>query len=88
MERISIKTVQRCQVSDDSYSKDWFIKVLLDKMSQEEFNKFCKEICHLNEHYDSTVGLFATDRPDIVNHDLLFEINETDLHAPVNFKRK
>ena len=47
-----------------------------------EFDSFMKESKHifdLKHYYDTTVGMFATDRPDLVDdsmHRVLFELEE------------
>lgn len=87
MKNVSIDLIQKCHVSDNSYSKPWFIKLLTDNTTQEQFDRFCREIAHLNAHYVQTYGLWATDKPELVNNDLLFEIEEIDFDHPINFKQ-
>lgn len=88
MDRISIKTLQKCQLSDTNYSKAWFIKLLSDNITNDDFDRFCREIAHLNAFYDQTVGLRATDRPDkIWDNALMFDIEEVDFDSPVTFKK-
>lgn len=89
MKRESLKAVQKSQVSDGGYSKAWFIKLIQDNLTQDQFDRMCREIMYLNEHYDSTIGLNVNDDP---NAHLLdpnnFQLQEIDFDAPVNFKRK
>lgn len=88
MERASMRVLQKCQQSDINYSKAWFVKLITDNTTQEEFDRFCREIAHLNAYYDQTVGLRATDRPDkIWDNPLMFDLEEIDFDSPVTFKK-
>lgn len=86
--RISIKTIQKCQLSDNDFSKEWFLKLLTDNITQQEFNRMCKEIMHLNLRYDSTVGLNVTDRPDLIidAKNVCWDLEEIDFNQPITFK--
>ena|GEM_PF-6974031 len=64
------------------------MKLLTDNISNEQFNRFCREIAHLNERFDTTIGLFATDRPDLIeDKNLMFELDDIDFDRPVTFKK-
>lgn len=85
---ISIKTIQKCQQGDKEFSKQWFIKILQDNISQEEFNRFCREIMLLNERYVTTTGLTVTDRPDLIipKENVTWELTEIDFDQPITFR--
>lgn len=87
--RISVKTIQKCQLSDNDFSKEWFVKLLIDNITQQEFNMMCKEIMHLNIRYDSTVGLNVTDRPDLIidTKNVCWYLEEIDFNQPITFKK-
>ena len=38
--------------------------------------KLTTPIKELQHHYDTTIGLWCTDKPDLVNNDLLFELKD------------
>lgn len=84
---MAIEIIQKCELGIDSYSKDWFIK-LIGQMSDEQFTRFCKEVAHMEEHYASTVGCFATDIKSVFinNEKVMWEIKEIDFNSPVNFR--
>ena len=86
--RISIKTIQKCQLSDNDFSKEWFVKLIIDNITQQEFNIMCKEIMHLNLRYDSTVGLNVTDRPNLIidTKNFCLCLEEIDFNKPITFK--
>lgn len=87
MDRESMKLIQKCQVSDTAFSKPWLIR-LIANLEPEYVNRLCREISHLNAHYDQTVGLRATDRPDkIWDNALMFDIEPIDFDSPVTFKK-
>lgn len=87
MERVSMQILQKSQLSDSAYSRQWMFKLLMD-LEPEVFDRFCREIAHLNAHYDQTVGLRATDRPDkIWDNALMFDLEEIDFDSPVTFKK-
>lgn len=88
-DRISTKLIQKCQQGDKEFSLPWFMKLLRDNITREEFNMFCREIMILNEYYDSTVGLHCTDRADKVidTGDFLFELTEADFNRPITLKK-
>ena len=83
MKSIAVDLVQKSELSN----KLWFIKLVND-LSQDDFKKFCKEIMHLRQHYDTTVGLHCTclNRIAIVN-DEMFQLQEIDFDTDVNFKK-
>lgn len=86
---VSIKTIQKCQVSDSRFSKEWLIKLLYDDLSQEDFDLFCREVMLLNEHYQTTMGLTATDVPEgIVDlKGVTWELPEIDFNTPIVFRQ-
>ena len=86
---ISITTIQKCQQGDKEFSKTWFIKLLNDNITQEQFDRFCREVMLLNEHYVTTCGLHVTDRPDkvIETDDVMWELNEIDFDQPITFRK-
>ena len=50
------------------------------------FDYFENELKELRQYKDSTVGMFATDRPDLVDdslHRVLFELGDWTSHEPV-----
>jgi len=85
---ISIYTVQKCQLTEDFYSGSWLIK-LIEKMTPEEVDLFCKEIAHLNLHYQTTIGFYQTyfDSAILGREELFWKIGEIDFDAPVTFKK-
>lgn len=89
MEMISITTVQKCQQSDTQFSKVWFKKLLDDNMTQEQFDRFCREVMLLNERYTTTCGLHVTDRPDkvIQTDDVMWKLEEINFNQPITFKK-
>lgn len=90
MKTVSIDIIQKCQLSDNTFSKPWFIKLLQDNVTHEQFNLFCREVMLLNERYATTIGLHATDRPDLLTtypKDIMWEIDEIDFNQPINFKQ-
>lgn len=84
MKTICIDLVQKSELSN----KEWFIK-LVKELSQDDFKLFCKEIMHLNQHYVTTAGLYATDQEGVYsdNHKYMFEIDSIDFNSEVNFKQ-
>lgn len=86
---ISIETVQDCLLSEESFSKYWFIKKIKD-MNEFDFDRLCREIMHLNEHYVSTVGAYATDKPELTygQDESFWKIREKDFDSPVNFRKQ
>lgn len=90
MKTTSIDIIQKCQLSDNNFSKTWFIKLLQDNTTQEDFNIFCREVMLLNERYVTTTGLHVTDRPDLLNpypKDIMWELDEIDFNQSINFKQ-
>lgn len=83
-------SIQKCQLSDSTFSKNWFIKLLTDNFDHEKFNLFCREVMLLNERYNSTVGLHVTDRPDLIqpyNEKIMWTLDEIDFNQDINFKQ-
>lgn len=84
MKTVSIDLVQKSELTN----KQWFIKLIQD-LPQDKFELFCKEIMHLNQHYVTTVGLYATDQESIYsdNEKYMLEIDSIDFDSEVNFKQ-
>lgn len=84
MERITVALVQKSELK----SKGWFIN-LVQQLSQEDFERFCKEVMHLNHYYDTTQGLHVTDVDSvaIVNDSVMWKLEEVDFNADINFKK-
>lgn len=82
--------IQKSELHVDAgvYSQEWFIK-LIQHMGPVEFNNFCKEILHLREYYDTSVGLNVTDKrePVATFPDMFWEMKEIDFSQPVNFRK-
>lgn len=89
MKTESIKIIQKCQLSDINFSKNWF-ENLLKHMDEKTFDMFCREIILLNQHYITTVGLTATDMPNKIIEiipDVSWILEEIDFNQPINFKQ-
>lgn len=89
MKNKSVQLIQKSQLSENTFSKNWLIN-LLKSESDEDVNLFCKEIMLLNELYISTVGLHVTDRPDLIadkESGIFWELKEIDFNQPINFKQ-
>ena len=89
MNRISTSIIQKCQQGDKEFSKAWFIKLLTDNTSQEDFDLFCREVMLLNEYYDTSCGCYATDQPMInsLYPDLTWQLEEIDFDRPITFRK-
>lgn len=90
MKTKSIDIIQKCQLSDNIFSKSWFLKLIEDNTTHEEFNLVCKEIMLLNERYTTTIGLHVTDRPDLLTpypKEIMWELGDIDFDQPINFKQ-
>lgn len=85
---IAINTVQKCQLSDNDYSKSWLLKKI-EEMSAEDVSLFCKEIAHLTEFYDSSCGAQVTDIPSysINNPNHFWTLEPIDFTSPITFKK-
>lgn len=87
---ISITTIQKCQQGDKEFSKSWFMKLLTDNITQEQFDRFCREVMLLNEHYAHTCGLHVTDRPDMViqpQEIVMWQLEKIDFDQPITFRK-
>jgi hypothetical protein len=81
---ISIDIIQQSQIDSNTFSKGQLIQ-LLGQTTQEEFNRFCKEIALLHEFYVFSKGLNVTDRP--VTGDEFYKLEPIDWERPITFKR-
>jgi len=88
MKRVSTEIIQKSQLGDKQFSKVWFIG-LLEKMSAEDFDLFCREVMLLNEFHDTSAGLHCTDMPGKIIDpcNVMFELNEIDFNRPITFKK-
>lgn len=84
MKTICIDLVQKSELKN----KEWFTGMIRN-LDQEQFEQFCKEIMHLNEHYATTVGLYATDQYSVYagNEKLMWQIDAINFEGEVNFKQ-
>lgn len=90
MKTLNIDLIQKCQLSDNTFSKQWLIKLLTDNIDSDQFNIICKEIMLLNERYATTIGLHVTDRPDLISshgNEIMWELDEIDFNQPITFKQ-
>jgi hypothetical protein len=77
--------IQQCQQPTGLYDKQQFLQ-FISELSQEEFNKFCREIFQLRLFYDSNRGVWVTDQKKLIDeHPADFwPLKEIDLDAPIN----
>jgi hypothetical protein len=87
---ILAETIQKAELHVDGgiYSRQHFL-TLVNNMSPEDFNSFCKESLHLCEFYARTVGCFATDQQSVatVFPELVWELEQIDFTQPVHFRK-
>lgn len=79
--------VEQSQVLSDTYSKAEFLKQI-EGLTNEDFNKFCKQILLLTHYYDSTHGALVCDIiPFIEQHpDKFWPLPQIDFDQPINFQ--
>ena len=58
------RIIQTCE-HKGAYNKEEFIQSI-DKLSQEQFNNFCREYWALLHFYDSNVNTYCTMQKDII----------------------
>ena len=72
-------TLETTRCEDMQYGNSTTKRIDLCQKCSEEFIIFMKlttPIKELQHHYDTTIGLWCTDKPDLVNNDLLFELKD------------
>ena len=71
----------------NEFTKDLFID-LIKKISNEEFNSFCKYILHLQEFYDWNSNCWVTDKESaILGREKFFaKPGPVDFEAAINFR--
>jgi hypothetical protein len=69
------------------YSKEYFIEQVKD-LTSEQFNNICREILHLREFYDSSIGAWVTDMKELINNhpNCFWRLEKINFDAPVKFK--
>jgi hypothetical protein len=69
------------------YSKEDFINQL-KPLTLEEFNKICREILHLREFYDRSIGAWVTDMKELIikypNH--FWKLEKINFETPIRFQ--
>lgn len=78
MSKNKIRSAQ--QIIESCREGDYYLRTgladTIERMSSNEMQAFCKEIMSLIHHKDTTVGLWATDKPEAIinNQDSFFQI--------------
>lgn len=80
--------VEESQILPDTFSKAEFTKQI-EELSNEDFNKVCKQILLLTHYYHSTSGAQVCDiTPFIEQHpDKFWPLPQIDFDEPINFRR-
>lgn len=74
MSKTISEIIKSCE--DDGYYCGGVLAEEIERMSNEEVQAFCKGVLDLQHHRDTTVGLWATDVPALVEDpkNVLFRI--------------
>ena len=75
-----IYTLEAKRCEDMKYGNSANKTIDLCQKCSEEFSTFMEStisIKNLQHYYDSTIGLWCTDKPELVASDLLFELKDT-----------
>jgi hypothetical protein len=69
------------------YSKESFIEQVKD-LTPEQFNNICREILHLREFYDSSIGAWVTDMKELIKKhpNSFWRLRRINFDAPVKFQ--
>lgn len=82
--------IQNCELAPLTglYDKAIFIRAI-EKLSPEDFNRFCRTYLHLSFFHANNQNVWVTDDTNIVlkNPALFWKIEPIDFDTPVNFRR-
>lgn len=80
--------VEKSQILSDTYSKTEFTE-RIEGLTNEEFNKFCKQVLLLTHYYHSTHGASVCDiKPFIDEHpEKFWSLPQIDFDQSINFRR-
>jgi len=84
METKATQLLAKSHLNNEEYSKEKFIE-LIQALSQDDFNRLCKEIALLTEYYHTSVGSYVCDLlPFLQEHpDKFYKLGELDFNRQV-----